>query len=87
MTTPSARPFDNQSFTLEGLTVESAADAVAIYGSLTVRQDATGLAHASRLAAFFQDLTQQLQALHQHGGLPEQAALDVPVQAPNPFNS
>ncbi len=79
------KPFDDNSFEIDGLTVESAADRVAIYGTLDVSLDQAGLDKAERLAGYLNATVAWLKTLKEHGRLPEHTAVVAPQIKKNPF--
>jgi len=78
-------PFDNHSFTVGELTVESAADLVSLHGSLDIRADRGSLAAARQLAAYLSRLIGVLEAQDRAAPLPGHASLDSPTWRPNPL--
>lgn len=80
-----ATPFDDRSFEVDGLTVESAADVVSFHGSLDIRQDQKGLAAARTLSAYLATLVATLEQKNRNSPLPQSDAIEAPVQRANPF--
>lgn len=78
-------PFDDQQFTLGGLTVESAADRVALSGSVDLGHDQNGLRAAKTLVAYLTDLVAVLERENASSPLPAEAVIEAPVVKPNPF--
>lgn len=78
-------PFDNRSFAIGDLMLESASDVVAIHGSLDIRRDRTGLDAARVLARYMAALVLELDEMAAHGELPSEAGLVPPVQRANPL--
>lgn len=83
MTAP--QPFDDSSFQVGDLTVESAADRVAIHGSLDLTRDADGLARARQLQAYLNQVVQTLEVVQRAGHLPAAVPVDRPTRRANPL--
>lgn len=79
------RPFDDRAWEIGELTVESAADVVAIHGSLDIRQDQEGLLAARRLRDYLVEAVRALEEKNSRHPLPERDALQPPERGPNPF--
>lgn len=73
---------DGQSFSLDNLTFETNVDRVAIYGSVNIDKDQTGLKKALELQQVINDLVSSLQ---QQPDLPEKIEQAVVRQVKNPF--
>lgn len=78
-------PFDNRSFTLGDLTVESAEDVISVYGSLDIRRDQTGLTSARALSDYFTSLVAELERQNSKELLTSSESLELPIQRSNPF--
>jgi hypothetical protein len=79
-------PFKNESdaVTLGALNIENREDHVAIYGSLAIPRDRSGLAAAKALKDLCERIIKELEDEH---SLPLRvAAADPPVQVKNPFD-
>lgn len=83
MSTP--HPFDDSSFQVGGLTVDSATDKVAIYGSLDLTRDGTGLAKARHLQAYLARVIEVLEATERAGQLPPSVPVETPTRRANPL--
>jgi hypothetical protein len=80
------QPFANedQSLSLDELTVENGSDKVSIYGTLDVTRDKAGLKKVRALKALVDAL---VQTLEQDKALPAKVdALEKPQQVKNPFS-
>ncbi len=78
-------PFKNESdaVTLGNLKIENREDHVAIYGSLAITRDRTGLAAAKALQSLLEAIIKELEAGHD---LPiTVAAAEPPEKVKNPF--
>jgi hypothetical protein len=79
-------PFKNESeaVTLGGLNIENREDHVAIFGTLAITRDRTGLAAAKQLRELCNRMIQELEG---EPGLPIQVAEaeEAPVTVKNPF--
>lgn len=77
------KPFDDSSRKIGGLTIESSADAVSLYGDLDITRDKAGLAIAEEVQAIVNAL---VDALKDDANLPDKlpAAATSPIK-PNPF--
>lgn len=78
-------PFKNESeaVTLGALNIENREDHVAIFGSLAITRDRTGLAAAKALKDLCERIIKELEDEH---GLPLRvASAETPVQVKNPF--
>lgn len=73
---------DPLSFGVDGVTVENDVDRVALYGSLDITRDQTGLERARKAAAFLADLAATLEAVP---NLPGRVEQETPEDADNPF--
>lgn len=80
-----AHPFDDTSFQVGDLTVESAADRVALYGSLDLTRDGTGLAKARHLQAYLARVIEVLEAADRAGQLPASVPVAAPTRRANPM--
>lgn len=78
-------PFDDSSFNVETLTIESAEDRIAVYGNLTLERDKQGLAKAQILADYFQKVVNQLKSEDKKGTLSEIQTIEKPIEKPNPM--
>jgi hypothetical protein len=77
------RPFvDEASLALEGLTVESGADRVSIYGSLQIPRDRDGLEAARQLKSILDAIVTALEQSHDLPGRLGPARID---SVPNPM--
>jgi hypothetical protein len=76
------RPFDDTAFAIQGLTIESAADRIALHGSLDLTRDRAGLAQARQLAAY---LHATVAALEADPALPATVGTEAPIEQANPF--
>jgi hypothetical protein len=78
-------PFKNESdaITLGGLKIENREDHIAIYGSLAITRDRSGLAGAKALKDILEGIIKELEREHD---LPMRiAAAEPPVKGKNPF--
>lgn len=77
------RPFaSDRSVGVGGLTFESSADRVSVYGSLDVTRTSGGLADAERALELMGEV---VRALREAGPLPDAAPAPDVVDVPNPF--
>ena len=79
----SLKPFQDEitSLMLDELTIENRLDRVAIYGSLQITKDQSGLAHARELKQILCDIVAALEETD----LPEQISLRPTDSVENPF--
>ncbi len=80
------KPFSDDSHIIgaDGLAIENGMDAVSIHGSIEIRKDKAGLAHAQKLAAAFSAIAETLEKIE----LPDQAESDQAEEGTvvkNPF--
>jgi hypothetical protein len=78
-------PFRNEcdAITVGGLKIENREDHVAVYGSLAITRDRSGLAGAKALKDVLESIIKELEREHD---LPMKiAAAEPPVKAKNPF--
>lgn len=85
MPTPRAHAFDDSQKEIGGLTLDSAADKVSIYGSLDITADQAGLALARELAASVDAILACLEHRASQGTLPDKQALRSTTTEANPF--
>jgi hypothetical protein len=78
-------PFDDTTFVVGGLTVDSAEDRVGIFGSVDIWRDQQGLAGAKILAAYFASMRDKLQGEMDAGKLPEKIVISAPIVKANPL--
>ena len=82
--TPSV--FDDGSTPIGGLTLESSAEGISVYGSLDIRRDRQGLEHLRSLLKHLKEVEAALQADAEAGLLPDEAPVsEAPVARANPF--
>jgi hypothetical protein len=77
--------FDDRSFELDGLGVDSAADRVALSGSTDITRDQAGLEKAKRLVQYLNGAIKVLEKELSTGALPDVVAVEKPVVKANPF--
>lgn len=82
---PVATPFDNRSFTVGDLTVESSAEGLSLYGTVDLQRTTEGLARARRLADCLTALCRALEDEAKKTGLPDTISVEAPVLKANPF--
>jgi hypothetical protein len=78
-------PFRNESdaITIGDLKIENREDRIAVYGSLAIMRDRTGLAGAKALKNILEGIIKELEGEHD---LPVRvAAAETPVKVNNPF--
>ena len=78
-------PFDDQSFQVGELTVESAADRIAFYAQVELTRDQAGLKRAQQLSDYLKATVQVLSADLAEKALPERLEQDPLPRRPNPF--
>jgi hypothetical protein len=79
------QPFsdDSTSFSIGEFTIENGTDRVALYGSLEVTRDKTGLKHAKALKAAVDAI---VKVLERDKALPDESGpTEAPQQVKNPF--
>lgn len=82
---PTIKPFANDadSIGIGGLTIENGVDKIAVYGSIDLTRDKSGLALAHELKALVDGV---IKALEADKGLPDQIELPKkPDEVENPF--
>lgn len=82
---PMGVPFDNSSVAVDGLTIESAADRVAVYGRIIFHGTVDGIGAARRLASYSTALRAALEAEAAAGRLPERVEVVAPTVRANPL--
>jgi hypothetical protein len=80
-------PFDNSSFSVDSLNVDSQEDRVALYGNLDVTKDKEGLTKAVALANYFTEMVALLTALDKANKLEAKLTIESPVMKANPMGS
>ncbi len=82
-------PFNNSSFEIvngkASLTIDSAEDRIAIYGSLDITATKDGLDKAKELADYLNQVIRHLELLEHMGKLPAEEVIKAPVMKDNPF--
>ena len=78
------KPFKNEeeSLTIDDLTIENRLDRVSLYGSVQLTRDKTGLQHARQLKEVVDAVVAALEA---EKGLPEHIAVKPTDKVDNPF--
>ena len=78
------KPFKNEeeSLTIDDLTIENRLDRVSLYGSVQLTRDKTGLQHARQLKELVDAVVAALEA---EKGLPEHIAVKPTDKVDNPF--
>lgn len=79
------QPFDDQAFQVGELTVESAADRIALYGQVELTRDQAGLKRAQQLSDYLKATVQLLSAELAEKSLPARLEQDPLQRQPNPF--
>ena len=80
---PSA--FDNTAFNVGGLSIDSAADRVALSGSIDITRDQIGLAAARELSTYLASVVVLLEQEMADGILFSEIEIKKPVVKTNPF--
>lgn len=78
-------PFDNSSFDIEELNIESSEDHISINGYLSISRDENGLAQTQKLLDYFQMLENQLNSDKRKGLLPKNLRIEKPILKDNPM--
>lgn len=78
-------PFDDSSIELDGLTIESAADRIALYGSLDILKDEMGLEKARNLVQYLNKTIISLETSLKEGTLSKKITLEKPIIKDNPM--
>ena len=81
-----AKPYDNSSFDIEDLTIESANDVISIHGSLDIRKDQIGLKNAKELNFYFSALVKKLEDINTKVLLPQKCTIESPIIKINPLS-
>jgi hypothetical protein len=79
------KPFKNEedSLTIDDLTIENRLDRISLYGSVQLTRDKTGLQHARQLKEVVDAVVAALEA---EKGLPEHIAVKPTDKVDNPFS-
>lgn len=82
-------PFNDTSFEIQNgkasLTIDSAEDRIAIYGSLDITATKDGLTKAKELTDYLNHVVKHLELLEYMGKLPDVEVIEAPVMKDNPF--